>query len=247
MTDASAPPRDVVRAALAEQTVAFAAEAARLSAADVAAASALPGWTRGHVLAHVRLNAEAFVGVLGAAARGEVRRMYPSQAERDAAVEAAATDSPAQHLEALLASADAVARAWAALPQERHGVEFTAPAGWFRPVGVIGFFRWREVVLHLCDLHPAEVRDAVDVLSAADPALVARMLAETCDAFGARDDVPPLVVTATDSGRTWQVRADGGGTAVSGSTAALATWLTGRSTGARLTSSGPLPLLPPFA
>ena len=248
MTEPSVPvpPHDVVRAALAEQTLSLAAEAARLSAADVAAPSALPGWSRGHLLAHVRLNAEAFVGVLAAAARGELGRMYPSQAERDAAVEGAASDSPARHLETLLASADAFSRAWAALPEDRYDVDFTAPAGWFRPAGGIGFFRWREVVLHQCDLHPdgAGGRSAVDVLAAAEPGLVARLLFETCAAFAVRADAPALTVTATDTGRTHPVD---GGTEVSGSTAALAAWLTGRSTGAGLTSSVPLPALPAFA
>lgn len=224
------PPRDVVRAALAEQTLAFFADAARLSAADVAAPSGLPGWSRGHVLAHVRLNAEAFVGVLAGAARGEVASMYPGRAERDAAIEAAAGDSPARHVEALLRTAGDLARAWSALPQDRHGVEFTAPAGWFRPVGVVAWFRWREVVLHHCDLHPADVVDPAAVLDAADAALVERLLAETCEAFAGRDDVPPLAVTATDAGRTWRLHGSDG-TTVSGSTAALAAWLTGRGTG----------------
>lgn len=250
-TGTASAPRDVVRAAVAEQTLALAAEVARLSAADLAAPSALPGWSRGHVVAHVRLNAEAFVGVLAAAARGELGRMYPGRQERDAAIEAAAGDSPARQVEALLASADAFAHIWAALPADRHDVEFTAPAGWFMPVGVVDFFRWREVVLHQCDLHPAGpgARTAVDVLAAADPVLVARMLAETCAAFAARDDVPALVVTA-DAGSRWHLHDDAGtgaATAVSGSPAALAAWLTGRSAGTGLTSSGPLPALPPFA
>ena len=247
-TGTSAPPRDVVRAAVAEQTLALAAEAARLSAADLAAPSALPGWTRGHLLAHVRLNAEAFVGVLAAAAGGAPGLMYPSREQRDADIEAAAGDSPGHQVEALLVSADAFARAWAAVPPDRYTVEFTSPAGWSRPVGVVDFFRWREVVLHHCDLHPAGAggRTAVDVLAAADPALVARMLAETCEGFAARDDVPPLVVTVAGTDRSWRLH-DGDAAAVSGSAAALAAWLTGRSAGAGLSSTGPLPALPPFA
>ncbi|MBI4940866.1 MAG: maleylpyruvate isomerase family mycothiol-dependent enzyme [Actinobacteria bacterium] len=250
------PSPDLVRAALAEQTLALAAEAATLTAADLAAPSALPGWSRGHVLAHVRLNAEAFVGVLGAAARGEVVSMYPGRAERDAAIEAAATDASDRQTAALLDSAERFTRAWAALPQQRYDVEFTSPAGWFQPAGVVGFFRWREVVLHRADLHPADAghRSPVDVLAAAEPALVARLLAETCTAFAGRADVPALAVTATDLGTTWELHADGtandaadGATTVSGPAAALAAWLTGRGSGTGLTSSGPLPALPAFA
>ncbi|WP_158221202.1 maleylpyruvate isomerase family mycothiol-dependent enzyme [Kineosporia sp. R_H_3] len=243
------PSPDLVRAALAEQTLALAAEAATLTSADLAAPSALPGWTRGHVLAHVRLNAEAFVGVLGAAARGEVVSMYPGRAERDAAIEAAASEPADRQTAALLDSAARFTRAWAALPPQRYDVEFTSPAGWFQPAGVIGFFRWREVVLHQADLQPADAgrRSAVDVLAGAEPALVARLLAETCATFAGRADVPPLVVTSTDLGTTWEIGAAPAATAVSGTAAALAAWLTGRGSGTGLTSSGPLPDLPAFA
>ncbi len=242
------PSRDAVRAAVAEQTISFAALAAGLSADDVAERSALPGWTRGHVLAHVRLNAEAFLGVLRAAARGDVARMYPSRAERDAAIAATAGDAPARHVERLLATAEELAAAWSALPPSAHDLRFTAPAGWFRPVGIVDFFRWREVVLHQCDLHPADVapRPPVEVLAAADPALVARLLDETCSGFADRDDVPPLQVAATDLGSSWRI-GDGVRTAVSGSSAALVAWLTGRDDGAGLAASGPLPHLPAWA
>lgn len=245
--------RDLLRAAVAEQTVGLAAEAAALSEADLRAPSGLPGWSRGHVLAHVRLNAEAFLGVLRSAAAGEVGRMYPGRRERDADIEAAAGDPPARHLEALLATADALATAWAALPVERYDVGFTAPAGWSRPVGIVDFFRWREVVLHRIDLHPVgeAPRTAADVLAGSPAAVVERLLDETCTAFAGRDDVPPLRVTATDLDRRWDVRTTTAGadaaTEVSGTAAALSAWLTGRGDGAGVTSSGPLPALPPFA
>ena len=38
--------------------------------------SALPGWTRGHVLSHLARNAESHVHVLQCAARGEVGEQY---------------------------------------------------------------------------------------------------------------------------------------------------------------------------
>ncbi len=247
--DASA---DAVRAAVAERTVAFAAAAARLTDADVRSPSALPGWTRGHVLAHVRLNAEAFVGVLRSAAEGTIGRMYPSREQRDADIEAGAQAAAADHLAGLLDSAERLAAAWAALPASALDERFSSPAGWVRPVHEVAFFRWREVVLHHVDLHPCDAapRQAVEVLTAAGP-LVVRLLDETCTTFAARDDVPPLAVTATDIGRDWLVGAGAGGaggrTAVSGPAPALAAWLTGRWDGKALTSSGPLPSLPAWA
>jgi maleylpyruvate isomerase len=234
-----------LRAALAEATVRLAADAARLTDADVAAPSALPGWTRGHVLAHVHLNAEAFCGVLAAAAAGEPGRMYPGQQERDAAIEQAASRSAAAHVAALLDSAERLADAWQALAVQARAVAFTAPAGWWRRAADVPFFRWREVVLHHCDLYPPHVapRSAVDLVAAT--ALAGDLLASTCDAYLARDNVPPLEVTAVDLGRTWRVGE--GGRHVRGTAAALAVWLTGRSDGDGLECDGVLPVLPPFA
>ena len=55
--------------------------AAELDNASVAEPSRLPGWSRGHVLAHLARNAEALVNVL------EGRPMYPSAEARDADIE----------------------------------------------------------------------------------------------------------------------------------------------------------------
>jgi maleylpyruvate isomerase len=253
--DSQPTPDDLVRAGVAEQTLALAADAARLRDADMSAPSALPGWTRGHVLAHVHLNAEAFLGVLTEAAAGRPGAMYPSREQRDAAIEAAATACVADRLAALLDSADRLAAAWAALPPAAHVVEFGSPAGWTRPVGEVAFLRWREVALHHADLRPPGPggRDAVTILATGGP-LTARLLAQTCAAFGARGDVPPLTVTATDLGssqspqtpQTWQI-GTGGGTAVRGTAAGLAGWLTGRDDGAGLDADRPLPALPAWA
>ncbi|MFN0282314.1 MAG: maleylpyruvate isomerase family mycothiol-dependent enzyme [Kineosporiaceae bacterium] len=243
------PDADMVRAGVAERTVAFAAAAARLTDADVRSPSGLPGWTRGHVLAHVRLNAEAFVGVLASAAAGDLGRMYPSRESRDADIEAGAGASAAEHVAGLLDSAERLAADWAALPATALDGRFTTRAGLVRPVHEVAFFRWREVVLHHVDLHPADSspHPPALVLAAAGP-LVVRLLDETCSMFAARDDVPPLAVSATDVGRDWVVGdAPTGRTAVSGGAPALAAWLTGRSDGADLTASGPLPALPAWA
>ena len=45
--------------------------------------SALPGWSRAHVVAHRSRNADAFTGVLAAVAEGRPAAMYGSNEERD--------------------------------------------------------------------------------------------------------------------------------------------------------------------
>ena len=62
--------------------------AASFDTADLAAASLLPGWTRGHVLAHLARNADGFVNLLTAARTGEALPMYASLEARTADIEA---------------------------------------------------------------------------------------------------------------------------------------------------------------
>ena len=67
------------------------ADLAELTDADVRAPSLLPGWTRGHVLAHLARNADSHERMLLAAARGEVAAQYPGgRDQRAGAIEAGA-------------------------------------------------------------------------------------------------------------------------------------------------------------
>ncbi len=60
---------------------------------DLAAPSLLPRWTRGHVLAHVALNAHSLVNLFEWARTGVATPQYPSREERDADIERCATRS----------------------------------------------------------------------------------------------------------------------------------------------------------
>src|SRR5215813_11810747 len=80
-----------VRVTLAEVEAAserLAATVAKLTDEDVRAPSRLPGWTRGHVLAHLARNADSLVNLLTWARTGTETRMYGSPAERDGGIEA---------------------------------------------------------------------------------------------------------------------------------------------------------------
>jgi maleylpyruvate isomerase len=50
--------------------------------------SALPGWTGGHLIAHVAVNADALGNLVHWAATGEPTPMYSSAADRAAGIEA---------------------------------------------------------------------------------------------------------------------------------------------------------------
>src|SRR5208282_86729 len=61
-----------------------------LTGDDVRGASALPGWTRAHLLTHVAQAADSRTGMLRAAQAGLIGEQYPSEQARADAIEAGA-------------------------------------------------------------------------------------------------------------------------------------------------------------
>ncbi|MER5384059.1 maleylpyruvate isomerase family mycothiol-dependent enzyme [Streptomyces sp. NBC_00647] len=208
--------------------------AAKLDNASVAEPSRLPGWSRGHVLAHLARNADALVNVL------DGRPMYASATARDADIE---RDAP-RPLDAQLADLRESAA--------RFGETGAAPADWSRTVelrnGVtdsaarVPFRRWVEVDLHHVDLGIGyELEDLPEEF-------VTREIDFLAERFGGHKDVPSTALDAGD-GRVWTTGggAEGGPIAVRGPAADLLGWLCGRRDGTGLTvAGGTLPALPPL-
>lgn len=229
-------------AAVTDATDRLVAAVGKLDDDAVRAPSRLPGWSRGHVLAHVARNADALVNVLTSAHTGETVPMYVSAEARDADIEAGAARPLGEQLEDLTASAS----------RFNHAAELLTPDQWQRTVelrnGVtdlaarVPFRRLTEVELHHVDLG---IGYEIDDLPAgfADPYL--EYVAG--ERFAGRADVPPLLITTTD-GRGWRTgREEGEPTPVTGSPRALLGWLTGRTGGAGLdTGEARLPDLPPL-
>ncbi|NDZ80506.1 maleylpyruvate isomerase family mycothiol-dependent enzyme [Streptomyces sp. SID10853] len=127
-----------------EATERLLAAAAGLDNVTVAEPSRLPGWSRGHVLAHLSRNADAIGNVLAGLP------MYASAEARDADIERDAHRTLAVQLADVRESA-ARFRERAALPADwsrtvtlRNGVTDTAAR--------IPFRRWVEIELHHVDL-----------------------------------------------------------------------------------------------
>ncbi|MEU5756688.1 maleylpyruvate isomerase family mycothiol-dependent enzyme [Streptomyces sp. NPDC047853] len=205
----------------------------KLDNASVTESSRLPGWTRGHVLAHLARNADALVNVF------EGRPMYASAEARDADIE---RDAP-RPLDVQLADV------------RESGARFQAaaavPADWSRTVALrngvtdsasrIPFRRWIEVELHHVDLGIGyELEDLPAEFTERETAFLA-------DRFAGHPDVPPTRLT--DGTRAWSTgrEADAPEVAVTGRPADLLGWLAGRREGTALTvAGGPLPSLPPL-
>ncbi|KQX53498.1 MULTISPECIES: maleylpyruvate isomerase family mycothiol-dependent enzyme [unclassified Streptomyces] len=205
---------------------------ASLDNAAVAEPSRLPGWSRGHVLAHVARNADALVNVLTGIP------MYPDAATRDSDIE---RDS-ARPLDVQLADVRATADRFAAVGTE--------PADWSRTVelrnGVtdsasrIPFRRWVEVDLHHVDLGVGyELEDLPEEF-------VLREIDFLAERFAGHKDVPSTGVRS-DEGSIWTTGggAEGASVGVSGPAPDLLGWLAGRRDGSALkVEGGPLPKLP---
>ncbi len=198
--------------------------ARRLTDADVAAPSLLPGWTRGHVLAHVARNADGLRNLLIWAATGVETPQYVDRPTRDADIEAGAPRPAAAQLADLEESAAAFASAAKDVPADRWTAMVRWLAGDERPAKAILSARLREVEIHHVDLAAGYTPSswpapfASHLLDAVLPALTSRGLA-------------PVVLTSTDPPRTWEVGS--GGPQVTGPTADLLAWLIGRSSTGR--------------
>ncbi|MER7170470.1 maleylpyruvate isomerase family mycothiol-dependent enzyme [Streptomyces mesophilus] len=214
-----------------EATDRLLAAAAKLDNASVAGPSRLPGWSRGHVLAHVARNADALVNVLAG------RPMYLSAEARDADI---ARDAPRPLDVQLDDVRDSAARFIAQAAQ---------PADWARTVelrnGVtdqaarIPFRRLVEVELHHVDLGIGyELEDLPEEFTDREIAFLA-------DRFSGNAAVPRIAVTAND-GRQWTTGStDGDSVSVIGAAPALLGWLSGRRQGGGLDcDAGLLPVLP---
>jgi len=209
------------------------ATAAGLDDAAVAAPSALPGWTRGHVLAHVARNADGLRNLLTWARTGVVTPQY-QPGQRVADIDRDADRPAAAHLADLRSSAQAYAEAADALTPEQWSTILEVPGA--PQAAAFGVWRrLREVEVHHVDLAAGYVADDWPA------AFAHRLLHEVVSGL---DDATPLVLRPLDTGHPLEVGA--GGPVVSGSACALAAWLTGRSTGAGLTVTpdGPLPTPP---
>lgn len=229
---------DTFLPAIAAATDRFTASVAGLDAAALRGPSLLPGWTRGHVVAHAARNAHALANVLRTAAGGPPTPMYPSVEARNAAIEEGSTRSPDVLLREVTESAAAYADAARAVPDDRldREVEWI---GRFLPARLALGGRLREVEFHHVDL------DAGYIPADWDADFVVRELGVAAEALAARPEAPAVLLVATDVEVPWRIAGAGPERAVTGPSRALLAWLAGRSAGHGLQADGgALPTLP---
>lgn len=114
--------------------------------------SALPGWTRKHVLAHVAANADAIGNLVAWAKTGVETPMYTSTTQRNADIEAGA-GRPADELLAWFdRSTDELDQGFDSLTDAEWGHEVVTAQGRRVPASEAPWMRTREVMVHAVDL-----------------------------------------------------------------------------------------------
>lgn len=204
-----------------------------------AAPSALPGWSRAHVLTHVARNADAMINLLTWARTGVRTPAYSSREQRDADIEAGARRTPAEIRADVVESSDRLARVVRAMPEAAWSARVQSGRGRDIPASDIPWLRAREMWVHAVDLD-------VGASFADMPApMVTALLAEATAVLGEKPDFPPLHLVAPD-GTTWSVGDSAEAATVAGPAPALAAWLLGRSNGRDLRTADRtrLPSLP---
>ena len=125
----------------------------RLTEADVRAPSALPGWTRGHVLTHIARNADSCIRRLEGARDDVVMDQYAGGEDgRAADIDAGADRDLAALVADVRQTSAAVEQLCDVLPDEAWSRMTRNLSGTLQPATLVMFSRWREVEVHLVDL-----------------------------------------------------------------------------------------------
>jgi maleylpyruvate isomerase len=197
--------------------------------------SLLPNWSRGHVVAHLALNAEGLAAALRGLTDGKSVPMYASQEARDSDIATLGAAEPEAIRSRLLGAVTDFSHALKAVPEEAQDADLDRTPGVSSfTAGEVPWMRHREVEIHHADLGLAYTH--------ADwsPAFAVRLI----DSMATRDySAEGFSVHATDLDRTWHLGGEGqGGPTVTGAVTDLGWWMTGRGDGAGLTSTnGELP------
>jgi maleylpyruvate isomerase len=198
---------------------------------EYGAPSLLPGWSRGHVVAHLVLNAEGLAGALTGIATGEPTTTYASTEARDADIEELAGAEPSELRTRLLAATTHLADAIAAVPDDAWDTVLErTPDGPTFAAGAVPGMRLREVEIHHADL-------GAGYAPADWPTTFVEWVLKSMARRG--PSRTPFTADPDDLDGTWQCGdVTEGSPVVRGSAADLAWWLTGRGDGAGLTTDG---------
>jgi maleylpyruvate isomerase len=205
---------------------------------ELRAPSALPGWSRAHVLAHVARNADGLKNLLTWADTGVETPMYPSPEAREADIEAGAQRGAADILADFVASAARFEQYAARMPDDAWAREARNRQGAPVSGAVVARMRVSELTIHLADLDRGYDLDRA--LGLLGP-LAGEVVQHAITSRSAH--LPALRLVAEGTGE-WTMGAAPGAT-VTGTSGQLLAWLSGRSGGEGL--DGDVPRIPAWS
>jgi maleylpyruvate isomerase len=124
-----------------------------LTDAEIRRPSLLPGWSVGHVLAHLARNADSHRRMVEAAGEGLVVDQYPGgSTQRDREIEDGAHRPADVLLDDLHTAVSGLDQAWDALTPEGWTGSSRRWGSQPWPIAEQPFLRWREVAIHSSDL-----------------------------------------------------------------------------------------------
>ncbi|MDJ0459395.1 maleylpyruvate isomerase family mycothiol-dependent enzyme [Arthrobacter sp. NQ7] len=212
----TSPSPDALLAELHKAADALTAAVDRIPAGGDKAPSTLPGWSRGHLLAHIAGICDALARQVEYGRHGEKVELYDGGVDgRNRAIELAAGHSLEEHREDVAAAVQRALAAFDALGEDEWQTRIA-----FRDGAIFdaGLALWRELVIHTADLDAGtgpEVWNR-DFCSHLFDFLAARVPAET------RLVVQPVALPPLTLG------AGGSTVVVSGMITDIAAWLAGR-------------------
>jgi maleylpyruvate isomerase len=210
----------------------------RMDDADARGASALPAWTRGHVLTHLARNADGLVNLLTWARTGVEHPMYASRADRDNDIEEGAPRSLWLLHQDLVAACSRFAAATTGMSELSWQTDVVAGNGLTYRAYQLPWLRVTELWVHMVDLDLGITFDDVpwDIAE--------HMIGDVRRHYGRHPETPRVRLTVDLAGgrtRTWEFGSAGESHEARGSTSGALAWLTGRGADG---VSGDVPELP---
>ena len=198
--------------------------------------TALPGWNRRYLFAHLAANADALCNLVQWARTGEERRMYASAQARDEGIAAGALLPTAELRARFDSAAAALAADFEAMTDEAWDAKVITAQGLTRSASEIPWMRVREVYIHAIDLA------AGTTFADLPPEFLAALVTEVTVSRSAKGGGPALVIAATDTGGRWDIVGSGVPVPVTATLPDLTAYLTGRPAAALANA----PVLPPW-
>ena len=243
MSSALLSSRDLVTAG----TALFQRALDSLDDAALVEVTALAGWTRAHVVAHVAANADALVNLTTWARTGVETPMYASPEQRESDIEKGALLPAARLREWFSDSAAGLDRALRQLDGQSWTRLVRTAQGRTVPATEVPWMRTREVMVHAVDLDGGVGFDDLPT------DFLIEVLHDAAAKRSRSADGPTVVLVSTDPtdapdgtprSTAWPVVGVGDPVTVRGSLPQLAAYVTGRHATGLTTAGGALPTLP---